>query len=267
MQQDSITNADIEQIGKLQPDGWPDIREAFKFYINSDFCYPVKISMDDKIVGTGSSIIFKTTAWIAHIIVDKEYRNRGIGSAIVDHLLKDIKRRAIDTVLLIATEIGEPVYKKAGFRIVSDYIFHKRESPWKEITVSDKIRPFKSEFYNEIMRLDREISGEYREPLISKHLDNSYVYIDNGMIKGFYLPALADGPIFAGTTVAGVELMKMKYAKVDKAVLPGENQIGIEFLKQHGFIVTETKGKRMILGKEVAWQPEKFFSRAGGNFG
>jgi ribosomal protein S18 acetylase RimI-like enzyme len=267
MHLDSITYADIEPIGKLQPDGWTDIREAFNFYINSDFCYPVKFSIDDKIVGTGSSKIFNTTAWIAHIIVDKEYRNRGIGTAIVDHLLKDIKNRSIETVLLIATEIGEPVYKKAGFRTVSDYIFHKRESPWKEKTISDKIKPYKNEYYNEILRLDREISGECREPLISGYLDNSYVYIEDKMINGFYLPALGDGPIFAGTTDAGLELMKLKYSKVDKAVLPGENQAGIEFLRKHGFIITETKGKRMILGKEIAWKPGKLFSRTGGNFG
>jgi len=61
--------------------------------------------------------------------------------------------------------------------------------------------------------------------------------------------------------------MKTKYSKADKAVIPSENQIGIDFLKKNGFILSETKGKRMILGKNIDWKPECIFSRIGGNYG
>jgi len=61
--------------------------------------------------------------------------------------------------------------------------------------------------------------------------------------------------------------MKVKYASADKAVLPPDNLHGINFLKQHGFKITDTRGTRMILGKDINWQPEKVFSRIGGNYG
>jgi N-acetylglutamate synthase-like GNAT family acetyltransferase len=123
MQFDKITYYDLEQIGDLQPEGWRDIKEEFLRYVKNDFCNPVKVSLDNKIIGLGTSILFRNTAWMAHVIVGKEYRNQGIGSQIIDNLLTDLKSKSIESVLLIATELGEPVYKKAGFRPVTDYIW------------------------------------------------------------------------------------------------------------------------------------------------
>ena len=50
-------------------------------------------------------------------------------------------------------------------------------------------------------------------------------------------------------------------------MLPEDNQAGVGFLKQNGFVKTETKGTRMIPGKEIYWKPENIYSRIGGNFG
>lgn len=86
-------------------------------------------------------------------------------------------------------------------------------------------------------------------------------------VTGFYLPALSEGPVSAMNTEAGVELMRIKYAKADKAVVPAENKTAIAFLQQHGFVGTGLKGRRMIYGKDIPWQPEKYFSRIGGNYG
>jgi len=117
------------------------------------------------------------------------------------------------------------------------------------------------------MRLDKEISGEDREQLLNEHLKNSFVYIDNKEIKGFYLTTLGEGQIFADSTEAGIELMSLKYAKIDSAVIPEQNQIGLAFLRNNGFGLSETTGKRMLLGGKINWQPSKYFSRIGGDYG
>jgi len=62
-------------------------------------------------------------------------------------------------------------------------------------------------------------------------------------------------------------VQKSKYPKVDKAVLPSENILGIDFLKRNGFGVAGIKGKRMVLGEDIFWRPDCFFSRIGGNYG
>jgi hypothetical protein len=267
MQYDKLTYLDIEQIKSLQPDGWPDITDAFRFYCDNDYCNPIKIMLDEKIVGIGNSIMFDKTAWLAHIIVSNDFRNQGIGYSIVDFLQKDIKAKGIETSLLIATELGEPVYTKAGFRKVSDYRYFKKDKDLIVKEFSKNIQPYKDTFYKALIQLDNYVSGENRERLLKNYLEKSFVYIDDNIIQGFYIPNLGEGPIFALTTDAGKELMRFKYSSVDKATMPCENQTGIEFIKDIGFKEINTTGKRMIFGNDIEWKPTMIYSRIGGNFG
>lgn len=267
MQFDRLTYSDIEQIKSLQPDGWPDITEAFRFYCDSDFCHPIKVTMNNCIVGIGNSIMCDKTAWLAHVIVSNGYRNLGIGYKIVDFLQNKIKEKGIDTSLLIATELGEPVYKKAGFRKVSDYKYFIKEDGLIKDEFSRNIQPYRDEFYNDIIQLDSYVSGENRERLLKDHVGKSFIFVEKNIVKGFYIPNLGEGPIFALTIDAGRELMRFKYAKVDKATIPGENLAGIEIIKELGFKETNSTGKRMMCGPGIEWKPTMIYSRIGGNFG
>jgi len=267
MQCNKLTYSEIDKISYLQPEGWPSIIDAFRFYCNCDFCNPIKITMDTDIVGIGNSILFEKTAWLAHIIVNSDYRKRGIGCKIVDSLLSDIKTRGIETSLLIATELGEPVYLKSGFRKVSDYSYFKIGTLKKDKQNANKIQPYKEDYYKDIIQLDNYISGENRENLLKNYLSKSFVHISNRVVDGFYIPNLGEGPIFALTTDTGKELMRFKYSNIDKATIPSENQAGIEYIKELGFIETNTTGKRMILGHDIEWKPEMIYSRIGGNLG
>lgn len=264
---EKINLFDLDNLIKLQPDGWSDIRKEFQFYLENSFCNPVKVFMDNQLVGLGCSIVFEKSAWIAHIIVQTDYRNKGIGTTIVQFLIDDLKKLKIPSILLIATEIGEPVYKKLGFRDVCDYIFFKREKPWIDIPLSPKIQKYNSAYKNDILSLDQKVTSENRQQLLIKKIEDSFLYLDNDELIGFYIPRIADGPIIATKENAGLELMKLKYSNIDKAVLPAPNETGINFLLQNGFTVSPTKGKRMILGDEIAWNPQDIYSRIGGNFG
>jgi len=266
MQFETITSADLDRIRNLQPQDWSDIIPEFEFYIQSSFCCPIKTKIDDKIVGIGASIVFKNTGWIAHIVVDSEYRNKGIGGQIVNELLESLKRDSVATCSLIATELGKPVYLKAGFRIAAEYSFFQREEQWIDRPVSENVIPYEEKHRAMIYGLDHQISGEKRELLLTDYLSNSLVYVENNKVLGYYMPDLKEGLIYADTEEAGLELMKLKYAKVDKAVLASDNIAGVAFLHQNGFVETR-KGTRMILGKDLDWNPGKIFGRIGGNFG
>ncbi|NJK87859.1 MAG: GNAT family N-acetyltransferase [Bacteroidales bacterium] len=216
---------------------------------------------------SGCAIIFGRTAWLAHIIVEKNHRNRGIGYFIVNELVNTLKKMQVKSVSLIATELGEPVYLKVGFRFIMDYLYFKREKVWRETSISDNIIPFDKRYQNDLINMDSEISGGKRENLIRMFLNSSKLFVENGRLTGFYLPGLGEGQIFALTETAGTGLMTLKYLTVEKAVLPAENRAGIDFLIHQGFVLSETKGKRMVLGENVPWKPEGYYSRAGGNFG
>ena len=267
MQFGEITYDDLDEIKNLQPEGWNDIVPEYEYYVRKEYCFPIKAILDNNIVGVGTLIVINKAAWLAHIIVDNNSRNRGIGFKITEKLINEGKSRSLKSYLLIATELGFPVYKKAGFRIISEYQFFKRDKPWNDFKLSPNILPYEDGLDSEIYELDEKISGQNRRSLLVDYLKNVFVYIQNSSLLGFYMPDLGEGLILASTTEAGIELMKVKYSSVDKAVLPGENLAGINFLKQNGFALTETKGTRMILGQDIVWRPHQVFSRIGGNFG
>ncbi|MCK5165299.1 MAG: GNAT family N-acetyltransferase [Desulfobacula sp.] len=258
-----ITKNDIHHFRKLQPAGWSDIMPIFQYYLEKPFCIPVKICMENNIIGIGAGIVFGNTAWLAHIIVDPEFRGRGIGFAIVRSLLNQLN---CGTVSLIATHLGYSVYKKAGFIEQTQYLFFERKTPWKGFNRSGNIIQYTDKYMKDIFILDQDVSGEDRCNLLIDKFINSYVYQKKGKLKGYYLPDLGEGMIVADESEAGIELMKMKYAVSDKAVLPIENTIGINFLKENGF--TETlRVTRMVWGRQFSWYPDKLYGRIAGNFG
>jgi GNAT superfamily N-acetyltransferase len=262
-----ITISDLDKLGFLQPEGWSDIGPDLEFYVKSDFCYPVKAVAENKIAGIGASIVFQHTAWLAHIIVDAGFRNRGIGYQIVDNLLTNLNKSGTHTCLLTATQLGQPVYLRAGFRNAAEYIFLDREKPWQENPVESNIVGFKEEFRDEIYEMDGKATGEGRQLLLSPFLENARLYIGNNKMMGYFVPGLREGLIIAENEEAGFALMNAKYSAVDRAVLPAENKAGVGFLLKHGFVDSGKKGTRMIRGEDIPWKPEMIFSRIGGNVG
>ena len=258
---------DLHQIQHLQPEGWPDIISAFREYLEFSFTYPVKLSHKGRIIGLGTSVIFGQNAWLAHIIVDKEFRNRGLGRTIVDYLLASLSDQEPDSISLIATDLGAPVYYKAGFRKVSDYKFFVKTAGNLTGNPSADILPYKQEYYQQIINLDKYITGENREGLLKKYISNAYVIIEEQKISAYYIPGLCEGPILAINPEAGIEMMKYKYSSINDAVVASENHNAVDFLLQNGFRETNKIGIRMILKRNIKWHPESIFSRIGGNYG
>lgn len=258
---------DLEAISHLQPEGWTDILIDFRFYIKSANCEPIKLCIANQIAGVGTAICFNKTGWLAHIIVHKDFRNQGIGFTITQKLVEILKNKSVETYSLIATTLGRPVYIKAGFRIISKYAFLQRESPWPTSTVSKNIIPFSAEHLPSILAMDKKISGEDRTSLFYEYLNGALVFIENKRVAGYYLPDLKEGPIYAESVTAGLELMKLKYADCDRAVIPNQNTVALDFLVKNGFKLTDKVGTRMAMGNDLNWRPKNFYGRIGGNLG
>lgn len=265
LQIERLTAKDLKDVFHLQPEDWPDILPSIQYYCKSDFCFPLKAIRDNQLVGMGTAIIHGHTAWLAHIIVHKEYRNSGIGRAITQALIGLIHRTPCQSMLLIATALGEPVYKKVGFETEAEYLFFENGVLYNG-EISKRIIRFEKKYKNELLKLDGSVSGEDRSKLLQEHMVNAHMFIENNAVKGFYLPTLGEGLIIADTNDAGQELMKMRFTENKKFCIPANNQHGINFLHTHGF-KEYRKASRMILGKRLSWSGDKIYSRIGGNLG
>jgi GNAT superfamily N-acetyltransferase len=262
---ESFTSYDLDAVAVLQPEGWPDIFPSIEFYCKSDFCFPLKATLAGKVVGMGTVIIHGNTGWLAHIIVSPNHRNAGIGSAITKALIDVSQRNSCRSLLLIATTLGEPVYKKFGFEVETKYLFFDHgvlQSP----RISPEISAFQRPHEEDLFQLDRVVSGEDRQKLLRGHLDNTLVFIDHNLLKGFYMPTLGEGLIIADSPATGLALMKLRMASTSKFCIPMLNENAVNFLLKNGF--TEyRRASRMILGEKVKWDGSKIYSRIGGNLG
>lgn len=262
----TFNQADLLLLSELQPDGWDNIIPMFEFYVNSSFCYPIKITNGRQMVGVGTAIVHNDIAWLAHIVVNPSFRKRGIGRLITQTLVDNSKLYDCETIYLIATELGAPVYRKVGFEIETEYVFYKEltyNSSWE---THDAIMPYSNEFENDIARIDMSNIGEYRMEHMKIHLTKGFVFNNKGSIEGFYLPSFGDGLIVAETKMAGTELMKLRIKSKKEASFPCDNLSALEFLSKQNYSPYK-KAKRMILGKKRKLKLSNLYNRVGGYIG
>lgn len=55
-------------------------------------------------------------AYIMNMYTKPEWRRKGIGSALLEELIEEIKKKGIQSVVLHTTPYGRPLYEKYGFR-------------------------------------------------------------------------------------------------------------------------------------------------------
>ncbi len=259
-----INYAELDKVSLLKPEGWTDIIPAFKFYCSSDFCFPFKLKADKVIAGTGCAIILEQTAWLGHIIVRPEYRRNGFGSMIVSHLMNFLKEKNVQTVSLIASSEGFPMYKKYGFVKTENYLSFMRTSETVLETPDCEILPYNEKYRDEIYSIDQIASGENRIKFLQNKLSEGFICIKRGTLSGYYIPSLAEGLITAVDAVSGISLLK--YKNPERFTVPEVNTTAINYALSHGF-KEQYKLSRMFFGKHLNRNPEYIYSRISGFLG
>ena len=264
----ALKETDTLGLNSLSPKDWNFDYEGFlNIFSDDDFFYAFVMLQDQKIVGTGNVFLKGKTGWLANIIVSQDHRGRGLGLKMTKFLVDFLENKGCETQLLIATKLGEPVYRKIGFKKLVDYhrfdteigYEYKRQNSIRELTDSDVKR---------VYELDKNVNDEDRIHLLSKFRSNGLGYFsEKNELLGAYLPKFGQGLVIAENQQAGIELLKLKHSvKGRKTMVPVTNQEAILFLEKTG-LKKGVKCSRMILGKENNWNPEHIYSYAGGYCG
>jgi GNAT superfamily N-acetyltransferase len=260
-----LNPSDLDLLPQIQPTDWTDIRIPISSYLEPEYCFPFKAVIDNVLVGTGTAILHEKTGWLSTIVTHDQYRNQGIGKRITEHLLEFLQKQNCEYIYLIATTLGEPVYRKLGFITESRYNLY-REINLKNLKISKNISSYQSEYKEIIFELDKAISGEDRSQHLETFLPDSFVYLQNEKIEGAYFPSFGDGLIVAKTEMAGLELMKKRFQKFNIACFPEENKIANNFMLSSGYEPIMNPA-RMYFGKQMLWKPAGLYNRVGGNIG
>jgi len=263
-----FTSADVARIAGLQPDGWEDITEFFRFYVEAPFCLPLKFEDDGRILAVGNVILHAHTGWLAHIIVKPGQRRRGLGAAVTQELIASAERHGRTTLLLIATAMGAPLYERLGFRRSFDYEFYDARGPVKT-PVPPLVRPLDPLDVPQIHALDRRATGEDRRLLLASGGWRGWVHEGpgRGELRGYYLPDLSEGTIVAQDAEAGTALMKVRLATTGvRPVVPSGNDAANNLLRKAGFKV-QSSAPRMVRQGDDPLVPGMVFNRVGGHAG
>ena len=190
----SLTFEDIEQAIQLShAERWNQTEKDWELLVGNPENICLAAESNGKVIGTSTAINYNNTvAWIGMVLVNRDYRGRGVSKLLLSSLFKQLQH--IRSIKLDATPAGQPVYQKFGFR--NEYVLHRMTAN----SVTKQISSFKNnispepvlpENYSEVIEFDKEVFGANRkqliEFLIKNNPKNSWIIRKEGKVTGVAL--------------------------------------------------------------------------------
>jgi GNAT superfamily N-acetyltransferase len=264
-----LRDNEIVALKDFPPGEWHfDLPAFLKLHFGQPYFYPIVAELDQRLVGCGNALLNGAVGWLGSIIVLPEYRRQGIGQAITRDVMDYLTAQGCASQLLIATKMGEPVYRKLGFVTTSQYVFYRSARPFQFLPDAH-IRKVEAVDAPALEALDRAASAEARAGFVGRFFSTGWVFVGEGAgeIEGFFLPDLGSGLVIARSVEAGLALLKLKLSlSASLVVLPEANLVARDLLIGQDFEPYMTV-PRMVWGEEVDWKPEWIFNRGAGYCG
>jgi GNAT superfamily N-acetyltransferase len=295
----AMTEADIPLGMRLKAQaGWNQTEaDWLRFlHLQPDGCFVAQWNGHD--VGTTTTCIFGSVGWIAMVLVDSDYRHRGIGTRLVQHALQFLDDRHVSATRLDATALGRPVYERLGF--VAQYELMRMEGMIAGGTdqlaaPSSDDRPMRSadaatqsadcpsqiclpaglEHLDVIERWDRQATGTQRDKLLVRLLaepaSRAYWTGDWATSGGYVISrsgsrAAQLGPAAASSPAAGRALLDRAAADwtgqriyVD---VPSDHRAAVQWVEDRG-LVCQRSFTRMVRGHCEPDNIERLWASSG----
>jgi len=196
---------------------WHLAKEDFEFMkeLEPEGCF-VLLSNSERI-GIATAISFEKIGWFGNLTVDETHRRRGAGSLLVEHALKYLKRKKVETVGLYAYINRIPFYKRLGFQYDSEFTVLNGKaysSPHEAVA-----RKAQKQDAQKIIDFDRLCFGASRrkllKPIIQDPDNLCYFTSENEKIAGYAIAKVYRGEAELGPLVC----------------LEGRNDVAINLLR------------------------------------
>lgn len=156
---------------------------------------------DDRVVGTATTTAFGVDlAWIGMVLVDPEYRRRGIATELMKTAMAYLRSSGIRTIKLDATPAGLPVYEALGF-VQEERI----ERQVALVSASGNIEKCLPADMQEVLALDRTAFAADRSRLIKSLHEEALaqaVVVHDGCFLGYALARSGCKAHYIGPIVA-----------------------------------------------------------------
>jgi predicted N-acetyltransferase YhbS len=264
-----MTPADVERAAESIARGdWGDRRVNLAFVTSHPATRPFVADADGEIVGTGVAMLNGSVGWIGTIWVDRAWRRRGIGLELTRATVDAAESAGCRTLVLVATEAGQPMYERLGFEVQTWYRIV--EAPGLEpIDPDPRIRPYRPGDMAAMSALDSAATGEDRAHLLEAFAAPETARClerEDGTLGAFVVRA----PWGGGATIApdvddaaAILRARRLAAGPDGRVRAGilvENDAGLEHLARAGWAEV-WRAPRLVRGDPLRWRPEAIWGQ------
>jgi GNAT superfamily N-acetyltransferase len=160
----TMTTADIPAGMRLKDlAGWNQTPADWRCFLQSSprGCFAAEV--DGEVVGTAATIVYEQRfAWIGMVLVDPEFRGRGIGTRLLEKTVEHLDEIGIRAMKLDATPAGRPIYQKLGFEDEYEIERWLLKRPASEAAPASALHSV----CDRVLQLDREIFGADRGSLL-----------------------------------------------------------------------------------------------------
>lgn len=264
-----LRTSDLPLLKDFAPPEWKiDLAQLFGRHFGRPYFHPLAAEVDGRTVGCAEGLLQGNAGWLGNIIVLQEFRGHGIGRALTERLVAFFKAKGVHYQILVATPLGEPIYRKLGFETVAQYIFFEKQDAPASMDAIPGVRPLTAADFEDVFALDRLVTGEIRSPFLRGFLEAAWAHVDSsGNLDGYHLPNLGNGLVIASNDAAGLALMQHKLNQgATSSCVAQQNTVTTEFLRSNGF-VEAWRAPRMTLGPDLRWQAEHVYCRGSGYCG
>ncbi len=274
----TMTPDDLDLAMRLKDQaGWNQTEADWRRFLAMEPTGCFVADWDERLIGTTVTCTFGPVAWIAMVLVDPEFRGRGIGKTLMAHALGFLDDSGVSTVRLDATPLGEPLYKKLGF--VAEYGLTRFEgTPQPATSLHGKVDRVQSSDYPLLFRMDRLITGTDRKKFLSRlfaeQSEQIRVIRSAETISGFVAcrpgtRAWQIGPCLGGRGIGSVLLADTLSRLVGTQVyvdIPVQNDAAVSLAQRSGLTV-QRRLIRMRRGPPVAERTDHIWVSSGPELG
>jgi GNAT superfamily N-acetyltransferase len=247
----SSFQAALQRYLAIQPDGW-----LFATWAGAP-------------AGMVGAIDYGPFAYIGLMAVHPAMQSRGIGRALMQHLLTWLDARGTPMALLDATEAGRPLYTTLGFREQDDACVFEQQTASHAARRAGRVRLLTPEALAAVVAFDHPIFGATREAVFRALLADFpercfVVYNEAGQVSG-YLCAQARrlGPWGARRLEDAEALLhvalSLSYAEAPQVIVPQMNRAAVPLLERYGFHLVRTTRHMRRGGTGLPGQRERLY--------
>jgi N-acetylglutamate synthase-like GNAT family acetyltransferase len=226
------------------------------------------IEVDDRIAATATLLCYGTRlAWIGMVLTRPEYRRMGFAQRLMEHALERASELKIESIMLDATPLGQPLYEKLGFKTeqIVERWFREGQQPRNAQQTAEGPTPCSKDMDLAAFGADRSL---LLEELASRTPPNTVAdaccFSRNGARARYLGPCIGADQKTAGLVIE--QTLQHSSATGWFWDLLGANESAARLAKEFGF-APQRRLERMVLGKRLAKKDELVYAIAGFELG